>query len=41
MWMKICSERGRKAMYIGYVYIPHDNTSISVVMKGLKKRRLR
>ena len=40
MWMKIRSERGREALYIGCVYMPTDSTSISVmdsVMKGLKK----
>ena len=41
VWMKIRSERGREALYIGCVYMPTDSTSISViwivVMKGLKK----
>ena len=36
VWMKIRSERGREALYIGCVYMPTDSTSISV-MKGLKR----
>ena len=31
MWMKVRSERGREALYIGCVYMPIDSTSISVV----------
>ena len=31
MWMKIRSERGREALYIGCVYMPTDSTSISVM----------
>ena len=31
VWMKIRSERGRKALYIGCVYMPMDSTSISVM----------
>ena len=31
VWMKICSERGREALYIGCVYMPTDSTSISVM----------
>ena len=29
--MKVCSERGREALYIGCVYMPIHSTSISVV----------
>ena len=29
--MKVCSDRGREALYIGCVYIPTDSTSIFVV----------
>ena len=28
VWMKICSERGREALYIGCVYMPTDSTSV-------------
>ena len=31
VWMKIRSERGREALYIGCVYMPTDSTSISVM----------
>ena len=31
VWMKVRSERGREALYIGYVYMPTDSASISVV----------
>ena len=31
VWMKIHSERGREALYIGCVYIPTDSTSVSVM----------
>ena len=31
VWMKVHSERGREALYIGCVYMPTDSTSISVV----------
>ena len=31
VWMKVLSERGREALYIGCVYMPTDSTSISVV----------
>ena len=31
VWMKVCSERGREALYIGCVYMPTDSASISVV----------
>ena len=40
VWMKVCSERGREALYIGCVYMPTDSASISVVMRGLKKMYL-
>ena len=29
--MKIRSERGREALYIGCVYMPTDSTSVSVI----------
>ena len=31
VWMKVRSERGREALYIGCVYMPTDSASISVV----------
>ena len=31
VWMKVRSERGRKALYIGCVYMPTDSTSVSVM----------
>ena len=31
VWMKIRSERGREALYIGCVYMPTDSTSVSVM----------
>ena len=31
VWMKVCSERGKEALYIGCVYMLTDSTSISVV----------
>ena len=31
VWMKIRSERGREAVYLGCVYMPTDSTSISVM----------
>ena len=31
VWMKIRSERGREALYLGCVYMPTDSTSISVM----------
>ena len=31
VWMKVRSERGREALYIGCVYMPTDSSSISVV----------
>ena len=31
VWMKVHSERGREALYIGCVYMPTDSTSISIV----------
>ena len=31
MRMKIGSERGREALYTGYVYMPTDSSSVSVV----------
>ena len=31
MWMRVSSERGREALYIGCVYMPTDSTSISAV----------
>ena len=31
VWMKVHSDRGREALYIGCVYMPTDSTSISVV----------
>ena len=31
VWMKVRSERGRKALYIGCVYMPTDSTSIFAV----------
>ena len=34
VWMKIRSERGREALYIGCVYMPTDSTSISVICYG-------
>ena len=29
--MKVRGERGRSALYIGYVYMPTDSTSVTVV----------
>ena len=43
VWMKVRSERGREALYIGCVYMPTDSASISVVdscYTGLKKMYL-
>ena len=31
VWMKVHSERGREALYIGCVYMPTDSTSVSVM----------
>ena len=31
MWMKIHSESGREALYIGCVYMPTDISSVSVM----------
>ena len=31
VWMKIHSERGKEALYIGCVYMPTDSTSVSVM----------
>ena len=31
VWMKIRSERGREALYIGCVYMPTDSRSVSVM----------
>ena len=31
VWMKVLSQRGKAALYIGCVYMPTDSTSISVV----------
>ena len=31
VWMKIRSEGGREALYIGCVYMPTDSTSVSVM----------
>ena len=31
VWIKLRSERGREALYIGCVYMPTDSTSISVM----------
>ena len=31
VWLKIRSERGREALYIGCVYMPTDVTSVSVM----------
>ena len=43
VWMKVRSERGREALYIGCVYMPTHSASISVVdscYKRLKKMYL-
>ena len=37
VWMKIRSERGREALYIGCVYMPTDSTSVSVMDSCYKR----
>ena len=37
MWVKLRSERGREALYIGCVYMPTSSTSVSVVDSCYKR----
>lgn len=39
VWMKVGGGMGREALYIGYVYMPTDSSSVSVIWRDERVRR--